>query len=173
MENTERLKRIILLDLNYTLVGNSIANKFTSPYQRKIKNEEYREWLVSIIRNEHVILITARPDYQKELTMQNIQEKLKWQPTESYYNELNQQPPECKERILNEYIFPKHGEEGDGVHYFGLESNPRTKKMYSKYQIPAVTVRNDKEDADLVERAINDIKLQRTLLKNIKTGKIS
>lgn len=56
-------KPIILLDLNYTLVGNSAANKTIRPYQNKIRAERYIDWLVKLIKDYYVILITVRPEY--------------------------------------------------------------------------------------------------------------
>ena len=79
-------KPVILLDLNYTLVGNSAKNKYVNPYQKKIRNEEYREWLVNLIKDYYVILITARPDYQKMATIKSIKGKLNgWLPDEMYF----------------------------------------------------------------------------------------
>ncbi len=164
-----KYKQIVLLDLNYTLVSNSRENRFTRPYQNKIKNEEYRSWLVDLILEEYVILITARPDYQKELSLENISRELKgWQPHEAYFNELDQRPPSCKERILNEYIFPKHGK---NVNYFAVESNPATKRMYKKYDIPSVSVVHDRQSEEFIKKALSDTKLQQTLLENLDMEK--
>lgn len=165
----KREKKIILLDLNYTLVGNSRENRFTRPYQNKIKNEEYRSWLVDLIRDEYVILITARPDYQKELSLENISKELEgWHPHEAYFNELDQRPPSCKERILNEYIFPNHGK---NAHYFAVESNPTTKRMYRKYNIPSVSVVHDRQSEEFIKNALSDTKFQRKLLENLDIEK--
>lgn len=162
----EDKKQIILLDLNYTLVGNSVENKYTRPWAKKIGNEEYREWLVDLLREEYVILITARPEYQKSLTMGTIAQKLRgWQPEEAYFNEMDQYPPACKERILKKYIFPKHGED---AHYFAIESNPSTKSMYTRQNIPAVSIKDDVKDADFLKAALKDTKLQQRDLIQIK-----
>ena len=64
MNNKENL--VVLLDLNYTLVQNSTENRYTRPYKNKIRHEIYREWLIRLIEDYYVILITARPDYQKK-----------------------------------------------------------------------------------------------------------
>lgn len=129
---------IILLDLNYTLVGNSAEIKTIRPYQKKITAEIYRDWLVDLIKDYYVILITARPDYQKEVTITSFKEKLDgWMPDEMYFQEENDRPPIAKEKLLQKYILPKHGLEKN---YLAIESNPRTKKMYEKYQIRSVSV---------------------------------
>lgn len=162
-------KQIILLDLNYTLVSNSRENRYTRPYQKKIKNEEYRKWLIDLIRNEYVILITARPEYQKDLSLENISRELAgWQPHEAYFNELDQRPPSCKERILNEYIFPKHSKD---TNYFALESNPATKRMYRKHDIPSVSVVHDQQSEEFIKMALKDIELQIKLLNNLNMEK--
>lgn len=140
---------IILLDLNYTLVGNSSKIKYFRPYQKKIKSEEYRDWLIELIKDYYIIIITARPDYQKQSTIKSFEEKLNgWMPDEMYFQEENDRPPIAKEKLLKKYIFPKHGIERS---YFAIESNPRTKNMYKKYNIPSVSVYDD-EGLDLREK---------------------
>lgn len=139
-------KPIILLDLNYTLVANSAEIKNIRPYQNKIKAEKYRDWLLELIKDYYVILITARPDYQKEVTINSFKEKLNgWIPDEMYFQEENDTPPIAKEKLLNKYILPKHGLERN---YLGIESNPRTKKIYEKYKISSVSV-YDEEGIEL------------------------
>lgn len=139
-------KTIILLDLNYTLVGNSSEIKYIKPYQKKIMSEKYREWLVELIKDYYVILITARPDYQKKATFDSFKQKLNgWLPEELYFQEENDRPPIAKEKLLKKYILPKHGLENS---YLAIESNPRTKKMYEKYHIPSVSV-YDEEGIEL------------------------
>jgi len=144
LNNTD--KPIILLDLNYTLVGNSSEIKHIRPYQKKIQSEKYRDWLVELIKDYYVILITARPDYQEEATLSSFKQKLNgWLPAEMYFQEENDRPPIAKEKLLQKYILPKHGLDNN---YLAIESNPRTKKMYEKYQIPSVSV-YDEEGIEL------------------------
>lgn len=132
---------IILLDLNYTLVGNSSEIRYIRPYQKKIASEKYRNWLIKLIREYYIIIITARPDYQKKITIKSFEEKLNgWMPHEMYFQEENDRPPIAKEKLLKKYIFPKHGIQSN---YFAIESNPRTKNMYKKYNIPSVSVYDD------------------------------
>lgn len=129
---------IILLDLNYTLVKNSAEIKFIKPYQKKIMAEKYRDWLVDLIKDFYVILITARPKYQEIITTDSIKEKLGgWMPDEMYFQEENDKPPIAKEKLLNKYILPKHELNNN---FLAIESNPKTKKMYEKYKIPSVSV---------------------------------
>ena len=73
---------IALLDLNYTLVENSIELS-RKGWEFRQKNERYRKWLIDIINTmgfEKVILITVRPKWQQEWTLENIKEKLGWEP---------------------------------------------------------------------------------------------
>lgn len=133
---------IILLDLNYTLVKNSAEIKFIRPYQKKIMAELYRNWLVDLLANYYVIIITARPDYQKKDTIKSFKKKLNgWMPHEIYLQEENDRPPLAKEKLLNKYIFTKHGELNN---YLAIESNPNTKIMYKKYGIKSTSVYDEK-----------------------------
>jgi hypothetical protein len=143
-------KPIILLDLNYTLVGNSDdpANKI--PYPGRIIKQTYRRWLIDMIRDYRVFIITARDAKYKEATLADLQAKEGWLPERSYWNDFNQRPPDCKERILHSFIFTEFGRgvpvgeadlfgspSGFKSPYFAIESNPRTRAMYAKYKIPA------------------------------------
>jgi hypothetical protein len=138
---------IYLLDLNYTLVANSPQRGTppTRPFIRQIEQEEYRQWLVDLLRPHQVILITARPTRYRETTLARIKEKCGWEPMDAYFAEISAYPNLIKEHLLKTHIFPKYGAEGAG--YFGLESNPRTRAMYARYGIRAIRV----TDADLAE----------------------
>lgn len=128
-------EKIILLDLNYTLVANQRQTRMIRPFSARMKAEEYRKDLVEAIKDNRVIIITARPSYQGSQSIENILRKTGWQPMESYFNDLNLDPPSIKESILKRFVFPKHGK--DGAQYFAVESNPRTRAMYARYGIPA------------------------------------
>jgi hypothetical protein len=133
---------IYLLDLNYTLVGNSPkwGAPLIRPFIKQIEQEQYRQWLVELLRPHKVILITARPDRYKEVTLRRIKELTGWEPQDAYFAEIQARPPQIKEHLLKTHIFPKYGK-GE---YFGLESNPHTREMYSKYGIRAVRVSDQK-----------------------------
>lgn len=79
------------------------------PYTDWIKQERYREWLVGLIKSDYVILITARSIKYKDVTLAQIEEKLKWLPKENYWNQYNQGPPIVKRTIVKELIFPELG----------------------------------------------------------------
>lgn len=124
-----------LVDLNYTLVGNSPkwGEPRITPFSRQIEQETYRQWLVDFLRDKYAILITARPARYREQTLERILAQTGWQPQEAYFAEISAPPPEIKEDLLLLYIFPKYGRNGDD--FFGIESNPKTRAMYGKYGI--------------------------------------
>lgn len=131
---------IYLLDLNYTLVANSPkrGDPPIRPFTRQIEQEEYRQWLIELLRPHQVILITARPSRYQEVTLARIKDKCGWEPMNAYFAEINSRPHTIKEHLLKTHILPEYGEEGSG--YFGLESNPHTRAMYSRYGINAIRV---------------------------------
>lgn len=126
---------IYLVDLNYTLVANSPkkGEPRLRPFNLQVEQELYRLDLVEFLRNKHTILITARPDTYKDITLARIKELTAWQPTESYFAEVRLPPSQTKEYLLHKYIFKQHGK--DGSNYFGIESNPMTRNMYEKFGI--------------------------------------
>ena len=129
------MKKICLLDLNYTLVGNQLETRMLRPFSRRLQKEEYRRDLIEAIKDDYVIIVTARPVYQAGQTMENLRRKTGWHPDEWYFNDIDAEPPEYKESALRRFIFPKHGR--DGSLYYAVESNPKTRAMYAKYGIPA------------------------------------
>lgn len=133
------MKRICLLDLNYTLVGNQADTRMLRPFSRRMEAEEYRLDLIEAIRSDYVIIVTARPAYQMKQTMENIKRKTGWQPNEWYFNDIDAEPPAFKESALRRFIFPKHGLQmgPEDAIYYAVESNPKTRAMYSRFGIPA------------------------------------
>ena len=127
-----------LVDLNYTLVGNSPkwGEPRITPFSRQIEQETYRQWVVDFLRDKYAILITARPIRYKEQTLARIFSQTNWQPQEAYFAEISATPPEIKEDLLLRYIFPKQGK--NGADFFGIESNPKTREMYKKYGIKSL-----------------------------------
>ena len=127
-----------LVDLNYTLVGNSPkwGEPRITPFSRQIAEETYRQWLVDFLRDKYAILITARPARYREQTLERILAQTGWQPQEVYFAEISATPPEIKEDLLLRYVFPKHGR--NGKDYFGIESNPKTRAMYLRYSIESL-----------------------------------
>lgn len=129
---------IYLLDLNYTLVANSSPHGTTpDPMTKRMQTEQYRQWLVELLRPHRVILITARPDRWKEATVARIVDLTGWRPMDAYFDDgVTRTPPAIKRHILLDRIFPKYGR-GD---YYAIESNPKTRDMYATLGIPSVWV---------------------------------
>lgn len=132
------MQKIILLDLNYTLVENS-SKTFDFRRGPDVAKETYRRWLVDAIRDCYVILITARTEEYREETMRSIAAKLDgWQPQEAYFKPERhryQRAAWHKRRIMQEYVLPKRGR--DSGLYLALESNSETRAMYSELGIAA------------------------------------
>lgn len=128
-------KKICLLDLNYTLVSNQLETKMLRPFSKRMEGEEYRLDLIEAIKDDYVIIVTARPDRQMEETMANVKKKTGWEPQELYFNDIDGEPPVFKESALKRFIFPKHGTCPE--QFYAVESNPRTRTMYHKYGIAA------------------------------------
>ena len=129
------MNRICLLDLNYTLVRNQKETRLLRPFTRRMEAEEYRLNLIEAVRDDYVIIITARPDHQMLQTMENIKRKTGWQPQEWYFNDIDADPPAFKKSALQRFVFPRHGQEG--ALYYAVESNPQTRAMYARFGIEA------------------------------------
>jgi hypothetical protein len=146
---------IVLLDLNYTFVENQAetAKLGGEDFGRRLEFERYRRWLLDLVRDGHVILITARPERYRVRTLARIDSLLGWQPDEAYFNEHDLAPAVCKQQLLLTKIFPKYGKPADGTRYFAVESNPRTAIMYAGYGIPALRVWDDWQYVDSTRAA--------------------
>lgn len=129
---------IILLDLNYTLVANQLETRGLRPFSRRIEAEAYRGWLIEAVRPHRVILLTARPAYQKTETLQSIERKTGWKPEFSIFNTLNLRPEDHKERALLSEIFPRFS--GDPDAYLAIESNPRSRERFARHGVRSVWV---------------------------------
>lgn len=131
---------IYLLDLNYTLVANSppYGAKPIRPFIRQIEQEQYRQWLVELLRPHKVILMTARPDRYREVTLKRIAAKTGWSPMDAFFGRIRARPHIIKEDLLLNHVFSKYGREG----FSALDSNPKTRTMYLKYGIRSVEIAN-------------------------------
>ena len=125
--------KIILLDLNYTLIANSKEIR-TMPLDKKIKSQKYETDLINLIKDNYVILITASPYRRSHKILRDLKEKTGFEPDESFWN-FGRQPPELKKYWMENEVIPQHGEEGDK--YLAIESNPATRRMYKKLGIEA------------------------------------
>ena len=130
---------IILLDLNYTLVANSPRHGTTPErMEKRLANEQYRQWLVELVRPHTVVLITARPETWTIKTLDRIEEQTGWRPQDACFAPKGWwNPPAIKEHLLKKDVFPIHGED---ARYLAIESNPRTREMYARFSIPCFWV---------------------------------
>ena len=125
--------KIILLDLNYTLISNSWAIR-REKLPQKIYKRQYEHELVNLIKDNYVILITASPDYTSKDSLKHIEENTDLKIAESYWN-FGKRPPELKKYWLEKAVLPKHGNDPDK--YLAIESNPKTRNMYEEFGIEA------------------------------------
>ena len=125
--------KIILLDLNYTLIANSKEIR-TMPLDKKIKSQKYETDLINLIKDNYVILITASPYRRSHKILRDLKEKTGFEPDESFWN-FGRQPPALKKYWMENEVIPQHGDDGDK--YLAIESNPATRRMYKKLGIEA------------------------------------
>lgn len=129
---------VILLDLNYTLVANSMELSRKGLAYRQA-NERYRLWLLKCLAKlgpEATLLVTIRGQDLEEWTLKNIAKYCDgWQPDMSFFNTLGPRtpPPRWKEFALVNHIMPVFGE--DPTRYLPVESNRDTQRMYETYGI--------------------------------------
>lgn len=125
--------KIILLDLNYTLISNSWAIRYEK-LPEKITKREYEHELVELIKDNYIILITASPDYTAEDSLKHIEQNTNLKINESFWN-FGKRPHELKKYWLEREVLPKHG--NDPTKYLAIESNPKTRAMYESFAIEA------------------------------------
>lgn len=140
MEQKGRKKpdRIILMDLNVALSANFGDMKRHSMENFVKDVEEYRPWMIDLLRNEYVILITARNIKWGVPTLTRIWKTQKWLPNEAVFNDTEidgSNAPLIKKTQFLGKIAPRHGE--NKAIYYAIESNPRTREMYSALGIQA------------------------------------
>ena len=125
--------KIILLDLNYTLIANSWKIR-RDPLPQKIYNRKYEHDLVELIKDNYMILITASPYYTSFESLRHIEQNTDLRVDESYWN-FGKRPPELKRYWLEKAVIPTHGD--DFSKYLAIESNPKTRDMYKSFGIEA------------------------------------
>lgn len=90
--------KIILLDLNYTLISNSWAIKYKK-LPEKINKRQYEHELIELIKDNYIILITASPYYTSYDSLKHIEENTDLKIAESYWN-FGKRPHELKRYCL-------------------------------------------------------------------------
>jgi len=127
---------IYLLDLYATLCENT--RDVGLPWRPNIAVERYRQWLVDLIRQDHVILITWRHQSFGRASLERIASELGgWQPHEHWFRDRECGAPEWKHHVMQTHVMPRFGR--DARLYFALESNVMTRGMYEALGIPAVS----------------------------------
>lgn len=126
--------KIILLDLNYTLISNSWKIRYDE-LPIKIFNRQYEHELVNKIKDNYVILITASPYETSFDSLKHIEENTDLKISESYWNFGNTSPPELKEYWIKKAVLTTHGD--DPSKYLAIESNKDTREMYARFGIEA------------------------------------
>lgn len=122
---------IYLLDLNQTLVDRPKDAPRIRPFELQIECEKYCQWLVNMLLDKYVVLITARPRKYKRATLARIERLTGWRPQEAYFAEIKSYPHIKKEHLLVKHILPKYSPS----ELFGIESNPKTRAVYLRYGI--------------------------------------
>ncbi len=130
--------KIILLDLNYTLISNSWQIRHDRLPQ-KIYNRKYEHELIKLIKDNYIILITASPYYTSFDSLKHIQENTELKISESYWN-FGKRPHELKHYWMKNAVLPTHGD--DPSRYLAIESNNDTREMYKKLGIEARSKRD-------------------------------
>lgn len=125
--------KIILLDLNYTLISNSWAIRYER-LPEKISKREYEHKLIDLIKDNYVILITASPYYTSYDSLKHIEENTNLKIVESYWN-FGKRPHELKRYWLRKAVLPTHGD--NPKKYLAIESNEKTREMYKEFGIEA------------------------------------
>jgi hypothetical protein len=140
MEQKKRksIDRIVLMDLNVALSSNFKEMRYHN-FETFVKEvEEYRDWMVELLRNEYVVLITARDTKWGKTTLNRIWDTQKWSPNHAMFNDTGISGADAhlvkKHQVLNK-VFPIYGD--NPKQYFAIESNSRTREMYSSLGITA------------------------------------
>ena len=88
-----------------------------------------------------MVLITARPETWMIRTLNRIEEQTGWRPQDACFAPTGWwNPPAIKEHLLKKDVFPVHGEHARDI---AIESNPRTREMYSRLSIPCFWVTDE------------------------------
>jgi hypothetical protein len=126
--------RVILLDLNYTLVENSSDTMMSN----RSHAEMYRLWLVDLLRDKHVALVTVRHVSERDETLDRIAAQTGgWQPQETHFREdMRMKAPEWKGLVYERRIAPAHDLRG----VLAIESNTQVHRRYDTLGVPWVKI---------------------------------
>lgn len=128
-DTTAPRPEVVLLDWNYTLIADQETSRCIRPIERRVELEQYRMDLVEALAGYRVFVLTARPESQKAATLAAASRRIPQLVIErAYFNTMNEDPPTAKLRMMRDFILP------DGIDpasCFAVESNPKTRAMYS------------------------------------------
>ena len=132
--------RIILQDLNVALSSNFSELSKNRPMSKFVQEvEEYRSWMIELLKHEYVILVTARSIMYEDMTLERIKSQTGWMPNDWCFNpwvedeKAAMRPHRAKARYLKEIIMPRYG--NDPSLYFAIESNKFSRSMYKANDI--------------------------------------
>lgn len=125
--------KIILLDLNYTLISNSWAIRYEK-LPEKINKRQYEHQLIELIKDNYIILITASPYYTSYDSLKHVEENTDLKIAESFWN-FGKRPHELKRYWLEKSVLPTHGDNPEK--YLAIESNEKTREIYGEFGIEA------------------------------------
>lgn len=156
-------QRVILLDLNYTFVANShfgnmiplcglpLPDGTRMPWEeaqraglKAISEERYRDWLVPLLRDHTVVMITARKAAFLKATLDRIAATCGLKIDLAYFKpDTSPLPVDVfKPFIVRKYLWPAFGQNPD--RYFALESNAKTRAAYAAMGIRSAKVPTDR-----------------------------
>lgn len=135
----EATPRKVLMDLNVALSSNfhEMRKYHMSTFVKSV--ETYRDWMVDLLRDEYVILITARDIRWRDETLRRIHSLTGWTPQEAWFNDTGisgQYPAQIKKSLVQQYVFPTHG--SNTSQFLAIESNIETRRMYKSMGIQAI-----------------------------------
>lgn len=133
-------ERVILMDLNVALSSNFDQMRRHNFVYFITQVESFRQHVVDLLRDEYVIIVTARDARWTRPTLKRIYKTTGWSPQEAVFNDTGISGAEAhrvKERLLLDRILPEHPEIDAGA-YLAIESNFRTREMYARHGIRAV-----------------------------------
>lgn len=106
--------------------------------EKRLADEQYRQWLVELVQPCTVILMTARPENWMTKTLDRIEAQTGWRPQDACFAPVGWwNPPAIKKHFLQTRVVPIHGE---NANYITIESNPRSREMYARHEISCLWV---------------------------------
>jgi len=129
---------VILLDLNSAYAANASQVHVMQRGIYNVQQEFYRTWLTTMFRHRAVVMLTSRPSKYQDETMKRILDIEKWTPGLAVFNAWFLPAPDAKLKMLRETVYPTFGEPAPG-RYVAIESNIKSRAMFSQQLIPAYT----------------------------------